>query len=107
MYSPDLFVANIIKHLHFQSQTSWLGVTDIVKEGVFKYSEDETSLSWHNWNGQSGPIGNNEDMNCVKMDAEGKWQIEDCNNKVTFVCEGNCSDEVKVTIICCMYYYTF
>ena len=76
-----------------------MGVTDIKNEGVFKYSENETPLSWHNWNGQSGPIGNNEEMNCVKMDAEGLWQIDDCYNKVTFVCEGNCSDKVKVTII--------
>ena len=72
-----------------QKQTSWLGVTDIENEGVLKYGNDESSLSWHNWNTQSGPIGNNEAMNCVKMDAEGIWQIDNCNNKLTFVCEGN------------------
>ena len=72
-----------------QKHTSWLGVTDIEKEGNFTYSEEETPLSWHNWNGQSGPIGNNEGKNCVKIDAEGKWRMENCNNKVTFICEGN------------------
>ena len=64
-------------------------VTDIENEGVFKYGNDESPLSWHNWNTQSGPIGNNEAMNCVKMDAAGIWQIDNCNNKLTFVCEGN------------------
>ena len=84
----SIFSSNIIKTF-LQKQTSWLGVTDIENEGVLKYGYDESSLSWHNWNTQSGPIGNNEAMNCVKMDAEGIWQIDNCNNKLTFVCEGN------------------
>ena len=72
-----------------QKETSWLGVTDNVKEGNFKYAEKETPLSWSNWSGQSGPIGNNNGKNCMKIDADGKWIIQKCSLKLPFICEGN------------------
>ena len=77
-------------------------------EGNFKYADKESPLSWHNWNGQSGPVGNNNKKNCVKIDADGKWHIVKCSLKLTFICEGeyylmNYSDKIQEIFLIIVY----
>ena len=77
-------------------------------EGNFKYADKESPLSWHNWNGQSGPVGNDNKKNCVKINADGKWHIVKCSLKLTFICEGeyylmNYSDKIQEIFLIIVY----
>ena len=91
-----------------QKKTSWLGVTDNVMEGNFKYADKELPLSWYNWIGQSGPVGNDNGKNCVKIDADSKWHIVKCSLKLTFICEGeyylmNYLDKIQEIVLIILY----
>ncbi|KAK2139705.1 hypothetical protein LSH36_1640g00021, partial [Paralvinella palmiformis] len=55
----------------------------------YKYNDNNTSLFWYdghrvmNTNWKEGQPASGD---CVVIDAEGKWQTEDCLNRHTFIC---------------------
>uniref|UniRef100_UPI00398EE26F hepatic lectin-like n=1 Tax=Pristiophorus japonicus TaxID=55135 RepID=UPI00398EE26F len=72
---------------HAHSQFYWIGLTDMINEGVWRW-EDGTSYSstpkfWKP--GQPNDYGNGED--CAHFIANGLWNDDPCNTNHLYICE--------------------
>ncbi|XP_067862378.1 C-type lectin domain family 10 member A-like [Heptranchias perlo] len=70
-----------------QSQYYWIGLTDLIKEGVWRW-EDGTSYSSTpiRWKpGQPDNFRKNE--HCVHLVSEGLWNDDNCLTKYKYICE--------------------
>ena len=65
----------------------WIGATDAVDEGVFRWTSDESAISFENF--QPGEPDNHlERQHCVVMkEVTGKWFDRQCVGSVMFVCQ--------------------
>jgi hypothetical protein len=74
---------------------NWIGATDLVTEGTFKWITSETtgayvvSGSGTPWSG-SGPTGAGD---CARLDALGKLHDADCATNAAYICE--CDDRAE------------
>ncbi len=76
------FIAN-----NFMSQSVFIGLTDVKKEGDFRWESGE-SLSYQNWFSNQ-PNNHNNDQHYVEMLSSGLWNDID-NRKLCFVLEIPC-----------------
>ena len=65
----------------------WLGIHDKANEDLFVYASDDSPIQWHNWrSGQPNDKGNGQDCAVVKIDWNGKWGDDNCDDDRSFVC---------------------
>ncbi len=66
----------------------WLGITDIVTEGVWLYESDGQPITYSNWF-KAEPNNHGGDEGCVHVQpASTNWNDIECYNVYAHVCEG-------------------
>lgn len=67
--------------------TPWIGLSDIVEEGEFRWVLDQP-LGYTNWNGgEPNDGGDWGDEGCVELRSDGKWNDIGCGDWNHYVCE--------------------
>ncbi|XP_061190109.1 CD209 antigen-like protein E [Saccostrea echinata] len=67
---------------------TWIGVTDILQEGIYVYESDGSRVEEGNWaDGQPGQLGRKE--NCIVALKADNWKWHDikCNYYYTYLCQ--------------------
>ena len=75
----------------------WIGLTDVAQEGTFKWANDGTALSYHNWGSQQP-----DNIRVSDYSMRGQhyvavhkllryWDDSDGNRKLPFLCQVRCS----------------
>ena len=64
---------------------TWLGITDILEEGVFSWL-DEAPVVFTNWRGGQPRYGVSN-AHCVWMGGDGGWEDIACKEKMFYVCQ--------------------
>ena len=74
-----------------EAQGVWIGIDDKSQEGHFTYANDGTSVEYTNW--YSGQPDSTDswvwDEDCVDLlnDFGFEWNDDDCEKKLSFICE--------------------
>ena len=98
-FTPD--EENQCEYLPYRNHTSWIGYTDEVTEGNWKWVDPAISSNYTNWHPKGGvwkqaePNGGRNE-NCAtiggplswgKKDWEGYWNDARCSAKAPFICK--------------------
>jgi len=66
----------------------WIGLTDVLEEGQFQWTQGKGGLRYKNWQGgKTSPVGWAKDRNCVQMNSDGTWSNVPCSQPLSFVCK--------------------
>ena len=65
----------------------WLGGSDTLREGIFKWSHSGQAFTYTNW--QSGQPNNVRNQDCVEAYPDRKWNDIPCARTRLFICESN------------------
>ena len=79
----------VASHGIFGDKWAWIGVTDIITEGTFKYHSDNHPINYSpTWYAHYGTGGNS--ANCIIMNNKssiGKWADKPCSEYRPSICE--------------------
>ena len=85
----------------------WIGLNDIKKENVFRWSADDSQLgkskSYQIWVNGKYPSENQENRDCVMMQSvrkDGAWTVQNCSQAQNFVCmrhRGNYFETTRIS----------
>jgi hypothetical protein len=68
----------------------WLGGNDLEKEGKWRWSGDDSKLSYKSWDINSIQPNGGTNENCLSIRGtmyNGKWSDDFCSNVLRFVCK--------------------
>ncbi|ESO94148.1 hypothetical protein LOTGIDRAFT_161348 [Lottia gigantea] len=89
---PDQDTQDFITDNINQNGKYWIGLIDMDTENAFTWIDTETDYNYTNWI-QGQPDNFNGQENCVsvigKSNNEGKWNDDQCNKKLYFICQKN------------------
>lgn len=69
-------------------QYVWIGLSDIEREGTFRWEVDNSTVGFANW--ESGQPNNFDEQDCVTLGAReffGLWNDYECRMALLYVCE--------------------
>ncbi|XP_060565780.1 perlucin-like isoform X2 [Ruditapes philippinarum] len=89
--NENAFLRNHLRTL--KDSLMWIGLTDSETEGVFKWIDDSSTVSFTDWSPkQPDNSGNKED--CVEFYPDLKWNDRNCEASLRSICE----NKLKLTL---------
>lgn len=86
-YEENLFLKGLMKH-HLKDANFWLGMTDEITEGVWKWYGSDKAVGYFDW-GPTEPqdFGSGEDCALFYLSIQFVWVDASCLGKAKAVCE--------------------
>ena len=86
---PDHVIHNLLIETEMVTAPVYIGLNDVVMEGMFKWIGDEEELgAFRNWGpNQPGDEFYHQDEDCVEMKVSGDWNDIKCEHVFPPVCE--------------------
>ena len=69
------------------AERSWIGLTDMEEEDVFRWESTGELPTWTNWWIQQPLSPPGVDSDCVHVFIDGRWADERCESLRYFLCE--------------------
>ena len=81
-------IVDLAKAIEIEGNGVWIGINDKSQEGNFTYASDGKSVNYTNWNfDQPDDVSNNEGCGILWNRFELKWNVANCSEKNSFICE--------------------